>query len=134
LLARFPTTATSRIPAAWITSAPDAFRSNDKLLSIEILKKALTGAGGSNPQLTVCLEARVTLQNARDGQVLQTSNVRYQGDALKYSQWAANDARRFRAELARGYAELSATALEQMVSSGWINPTPGLPAATLAGH
>lgn len=134
LLARSPTTTTSRIPAAWSASASDFFRSNDKLLSIEVIKEALTGAGGSNPQLTVCLEARVTLQNARDGQVLHTSNVRYQGDALKYSQWAANDARRFRAELARGYAELSAAALEQMEAPGWINPAHGLPAATIAGH
>ncbi len=121
-LARAPTSTPPPILASWPGATSDNFRAGDKLLKIEVVKAALKGPAGSNPKLSVSIEARATLFNGSDGNPLYTCTTRYQGDARKYKAWAADDARLFRAELDHGYSEISTAALDEMIVRGWIRP------------
>lgn len=131
-LARAPTSAPYPILASWSDPLSNDFRVGDKLLKIEVIEAALSGPSGSNPKLSVHIEARVTLHGVTDSDPLHTFTTHYQGEAHKFKAWGADDALLLRAELARAYSQISATALDQMIAHGWITPSQQ-PQHTIAG-
>ena len=87
-----------------------------------MIRAGLKGPEGSNPQLAVVLEARVTLRRAPDDEELHTATVRYVSESHKFSQWATEEARLLRQEIALGLNEISAAAIDKMVQQHWITP------------
>jgi hypothetical protein len=110
------------VPAGWQNIATNPARAGDYWLKVEFVRAGLKGPEGSNPQLAVVLEARVTLRRASDGAELHTTTVRYVSDSHKFGQWATADARLLRQEIALGFEEISAAAIDKMVKQHWITP------------
>jgi hypothetical protein len=57
-----------------------------------------------------------------DGQQLYSCPARYRSQSRKFTEWAAHDARLFRAELHKCYHELSAAMVDQVVQRGGVPP------------
>lgn len=94
----------------------------DRLLEIHIVSAALKGAGGINPPLALCVEARATLLRAHDRQELYSCPVRYRSDERRFATWAADDARAFRSELAKSRRELGRAIVDQLADRQLIAP------------
>ena len=103
----------------------------DTALEIRVQEAALTGNGGINPKLALWVEARATLWRSRDGQQLYSCPAHYCSQSRKFTEWAAHDARLFRAELHKCYHELSAAMVDQLVQRGGVPPAR-LPQPTFA--
>jgi hypothetical protein len=103
----------------------------DTVLEVQVRSAALTGEGGVNPSLALCLEARATLFRVSDHVELYSCPVHYRGEKRKFTKWAANDARLFRQELKRCYHDVSTTMVDQLVARGVISPSL-TPPTTLA--
>ncbi len=94
----------------------------DTALEIHVESARLAGKEGINPKLALCVEARATLLRSRDGQQLYSCPVQYRSKGHTFTQWAAHDARLFRGELQKGYRDLSASMVNQLVSHGVVPP------------
>lgn len=110
------------VPAGRQNTATHPARAGDHWLQVEMIRAGLKGPEGSNPQLAVVLEARVTLRRAPDDEELHTATVRYVSESHKFSQWATEEARLLRQEIALGLNEISAAAIDKMVQQHWITP------------
>jgi hypothetical protein len=104
----------------------------DTALEIRVQDAALTGNGGINPKLALCVEARATLVRSRDGQPVYSCPVCYRSPARKFTAWAANDAKHFREELQKCYHALGEAVTEQLVARGVV-PPDRKPQPTFAG-
>ena len=103
----------------------------DTTVEIEVLKNALTGDGGTNPSLSLCVEAQATVKRASDGAVLYSFPVHYRGEKRKFAKWAAHGAELFRQELQRSYQEMGNTIANRLVEGGSAAPAQA-PRVTLA--
>jgi hypothetical protein len=92
----------------------------DTALEIHVQNAVLAGNGGINPQLALCVEARATLLRSRDGQQLYSCPVQYLSKGRKLTEWAAHDAKLFRAELHECYRDLGAAVVDQLVGRGMV--------------
>ena len=108
------------MPVSWPGDRSAILR--DKALEIEVLSAALHGNGNLNPSLAVDLEARATLLRGDDGREIYSCPVHYRGAARKFTAWAANDAKLFRAELHHCYGELSGAVIDQLIARGLLAP------------
>jgi hypothetical protein len=104
----------------------------DTALEIHVESAVLGGDGGINPKLALCVEARATLLRSRDGQQLYSCPVQYRSQGRKFTEWAAQDAKLFRAELQKCYRDLSAAMVDQLVGRGVV-PPDRKPQPTFAG-
>jgi hypothetical protein len=95
------------------------------VLEIQVGRAALTGAGGVNPSLALCVEAEATLLRVEDGLELYRCPVHYRGEKRKFDQWAASDARLFREELQQCYREVSRTIVARLVDEEIVTPERG---------
>jgi hypothetical protein len=91
-------------------------------VEIQVMSAALTGNGGINPPLSLCVEAKATLVRTRDGQPLYSCPVLYRGAARRFAEWATDDARPFRLELQQCYRQMSEAIVDQFVSRGLVSP------------
>jgi hypothetical protein len=101
------------------------------VLEIQVRSAGLTGDGGVNPSLALCVEAQATLFRVNDRAELYSCLVHYRGESRKFTQWAANDARLFRQELQRCYHDVSNTIVGEL-SARQLIPAGRLPQPTLA--
>jgi hypothetical protein len=105
--------------------------SEDTALEIRVVRAALTGKPGPNSPLALCVEAHATLVRSRDQQELYSCPVQYRSRERKFANWAAQDARQFRQELALCYGQMSAAIVQRLVQTGWA-PNPKAPSDVLA--
>ena len=108
-------------------------RRAETALEIQVQKAVLAGDGEFNSKLALCVEARAAVVRTRDGQQLYSCPVQYRGERRKFTEWAAQDAKLFRAELQKCYHDLGAAMVEQLVSRGAF-PAEQQPAPVFAKH
>lgn len=108
-------------------------RRAESALEIQVQKAVLAGDGGLNSKLALCVEARAAVVRSRDGQQLYSCPVQYRGERRKFTEWAAQDAKLFRAELQKCYHDLGAAMVEQLVKRGAF-PAEQQPAPVFAKH
>ena len=101
---------------------PRAFGSPDKILEIRILSASLKGRDGINPPLALCVEAQATLLRASDGQELYSCPLRYRSNERKFVDWATDNARAFRSEMAECHRELGRAIVNQLENQKLIAP------------
>jgi hypothetical protein len=94
----------------------------DSALEIHVQDAMLAADSGINPKLALCVEARATLVRSRDSQPHYSCPVRYRSPGRKFTEWAAHDAKLFRAELQKCYRDLGAAMTEQLIARGAVPP------------
>jgi hypothetical protein len=99
-------------------------------LEIHVRKAGLTGGKGVNPKLALEMDLQVRLFRTADGKDICSYPVHYRTEGRRYTSWAADDARLFRAESARCYGEVSKAITHHLVSQGFVAPL-GTPAPIL---
>lgn len=121
-LSRNTATTSERVVRLATSTVPGDLRT---VLEIQVGRAALTGAGGVNPSLALCVEAEATLLRVEDGLELYRCPVHYRGEKRKFDQWAASDARLFREELQQCYREVSRTIVARLVDEEIVTPERG---------
>ena len=102
-----------------------ANRVNDRAnlaVQVHLANAALACKRGANSPLSVCINAKVTLLRASDGQELYSFPIRYCGAGRSFKDWSANDARLFRQELDNCYSQLSDAIVAEIESQQIIAP------------
>ena len=103
--------------------APLAGEKIDSLLAIGVPWLALVGDGKINPPLVLVARATVSLRDAAGGIRLYHTRVEFIGAAHTYTEWAADDARLFRAEIDRALGRLAERIVDEVfllyLPPGW---------------
>ncbi len=103
--------------------APLAGENIDSLLAIGVPWLALVGDGNINPPLVLVARAKVSLRDAAGGTRLYHTRVEFIGAAHTFTEWAADDARLFRAETERALDRLAEKIVDEVfllyLPPGW---------------
>ncbi|MFQ5958620.1 MAG: hypothetical protein ACE5LF_04550 [Alphaproteobacteria bacterium] len=95
----------------------------DSLLAIGVPSLALVGSGKINPPLVLVARAKVSLRDAAGGTRLYHTQVEFIGAAHTFTEWAADDARLFRAEIDRALGRLAEKIVDEVfllyLPPGW---------------
>ncbi len=101
----------------YLTQALQARQSVDTVLEVEgpfiVLEKA-ESAGAINPALHLCVSMHTRLRRAADRATLYAFTPEYRGAARTFTAWGANDAQRFRDELAEAADALADLLMGQL--------------------
>jgi hypothetical protein len=108
--------------------------SRGTMLELSVQKVALTGPGGSNSKVALCVEAQATLLPAQGGQQLYSCPLRYRSRERKLTEWAAKDGKLFREELQHCYGELGQAIASRLVNRRLVAPPASRPASLLVGN
>ena len=95
----------------------------DSLLAIGVPSLTLVGDGNINPPLVLVARAQTSLRDAPGGTRLYHTRVEFIGAAHTFTEWAADDARLFRAEIDRALGRLAERIVDEVfllyLPPGW---------------
>jgi hypothetical protein len=91
-----------------------AGRGLDSVLWVRVDYQRFDHAKGVNPPMTFASGVSLQVLRVSDGALLHTSFLDYRGRRKKFTEWAAQDAKSFRAELSRASQFLGAAAVEKL--------------------
>jgi hypothetical protein len=86
----------------------------DSLLTVRVLGQWFEDAHGLNPALTYSARVDVDVIRVSDGTVLHSGHLDYRGHQMRFTEWAANDAKAFRAETERARRAFAWAIMEQL--------------------
>lgn len=86
----------------------------DSLLSVRVSGQWFEDANGLNPALTYSARVDVDVIRVSDGAVLHSGHLDYRGHQMRFTEWAANDAKAFRAETERARRAFAWAIMEQL--------------------
>jgi hypothetical protein len=98
----------------------------DTVLEITVHVFGLSGLKGINPPLAFFMTLQTRVVRTLDGAVLYEQKLEYRSARRTFTNWAANDAKLFRAEFDRCYESLAEKVVEEIfcVYDLPLNPTP----------
>lgn len=86
----------------------------DTVLEVSVLSISFEGKGGGDPPLSLSMKARTRLIKTADDSILYENELMYRSPKRKFTDWAANDAKIFKEELARCYRSLAEKVVEEI--------------------
>ncbi len=86
----------------------------DSLLSARVAGQWFERAHGFNPALTYSASVNIDVIRVSDGAVLHAGHLDYRGHQMRFTEWAANDAKAFRAETERARRAFAWAIMEQI--------------------
>jgi len=86
----------------------------DSLLSVRVSGQWFEEADGFNPALTYGARVEVDVIRVSDGALLHSGHLDYRGHQMRFTEWAANDAKAFRAETERARRAFAWAIMEQL--------------------
>ena len=86
----------------------------DSLLSVRVSGQWFEQADGFNPPLTYAASVHLDVMRVSDGAVLHSGHLDYRGHQMRFTEWAANDAKAFRAETERARRAFAWAVMEQL--------------------
>jgi hypothetical protein len=85
----------------------------DTVLEVGIVRVGLYGGRGTNPALSVFVEAKWRLVSTKDGKEIYSRDQRtYVGATKRFSQWGANASNSLKEELAKAYRNIATNIVE----------------------
>ena len=83
-------------------------------ISVRVSGQWFEPADGFNPPLIYSASVHLDVMRVSDGAVLHSGHLDYRGHQMRFTEWAANDAKAFRAETERARRAFAWAVMEQL--------------------